>query len=66
MAHAVLERFNALCLCIWLGFVICDIAMLIAHGLLLGFTVCLVGAISWPSKYVGFHEITNNCRNCIT
>ncbi|VDO03117.1 unnamed protein product [Rodentolepis nana] len=35
----------------WKGFIICDIAMLIAHGLLLGFTICLVGAISWPSRY---------------
>ncbi|VUZ55450.1 unnamed protein product, partial [Hymenolepis diminuta] len=35
----------------WKGFIICDIAMIIAHGLLLGFTICLVGAISWPSKY---------------
>eukprot|EP00108_Taenia_solium_P004705 TsM_000148600 transcript=TsM_000148600 gene=TsM_000148600 len=35
----------------WKGFILCDIAMFIAHIILFSFTFCLVGAISWPSKY---------------
>ncbi|KAL5965936.1 hypothetical protein TSMEX_006340, partial [Taenia solium] len=42
------------------GFILCDIAMFIAHIILFSFTFCLVGAISWPSKIYSLKPIVLN------
>ncbi|BHF61846.1 hypothetical protein SprV_0100482500 [Sparganum proliferum] len=43
----------------WKGFILCDIAMFIAHIILFGFTVALVVAISWPEKFRAPYLIVN-------